>query len=157
MADTDCIDWQIKERIVEQLRTCTNVNGFNTDVKTVELVRAELSFDKEYPAIIVIPKEPEFIEEYLRRDDVLEFVVIYSDGQLETKESVSYQERYKNVGADIIKCIKMNPTLGGICQYIEIPVNECTVLEDEKFREEIVYAYVNVHRTIDSEDPYKLA
>lgn len=157
MSDTDCIDWQIKERLVEQLKTCTIENGFNTDVKTVELVRAKLSLNREYPAIIVFTKEPQDVEEYLWRDDVIQLVLVYSDGQLETEESVSYQERYKNVGADIIKCIKSNPTLGGICQYIEIPVNNCTVLEDETFREEIVYLHVNVHRSLDSDDPYKLA
>jgi hypothetical protein len=157
----DCIDWQIIDRFIELLQSCTYANGYNTDVELVELIHAEVEPAKSR-RILVCPNESDPEQEYLKREDVLPFVLIYSDG-LNESDGVSYIERYKNVAADIQKCIKTNPSLYSatdgvsVCQNIEIPNIGYTVLEADTFTEEIVYMNVNVYRTIDNNNPYQTA
>lgn len=153
MSDTNCIDWQITEKLLEQLKTCTAENDYNTDIKTVSLLRSEIDFKEEYPMLIVCPNEIDPDQEYLRRDDILPFALLYSDGQQETSDS--YIKRYRNVAADIIKCLKANPSLDSLCQNVSIPNYGYTVIYEMK--EAICYLFVEIERTIDASDPYKLA
>lgn len=159
MADTDCIDWKITERLITLLETCTSDNLYNTDIESVELLRADLEPAKNR-RLLICPNESDNENEYLKREDVLPFVLIYSDGLIESS-GVSYIERYKNVSADIQKCIKTNPTLYAVsdgvsvCQNIEISNVGYTVVEDEHFREEVCYLTVNVFRTVNNSNPYQ--
>lgn len=159
MADTDCVDWKITERLIALLATCTTAGGYNTNVESVVLMHSEIT-----PAtgkrILVCPNESDPESEYIKRDDVLPYVLIYSDG-LNESGGTSYIERYKNVAADIQKCIKTNPILykssdgKAMCQNIEIKSVGYTVVQGECFSEEVVYLFVNVERTIDNTNPYQ--
>jgi len=162
MADTDCIDWKINERLRTLLATCTIANGYNTDIEDVVLMGAELE-PASSRRLLVCPNESDALQEYLKREDIIPFVLIYTDAQTQESSGVNYIERFKNVAADIQKCIKTNPTLysatdsKSVCQNIEIPDIGYTVFQEDSYYEEVVYLYVNVERTVDNENPYNTA
>lgn len=155
MADTDCIDWRITENLIEQLKTCTIDNGYNTDVKDVVLIGKKTKLDK-YPAILVIPNETDFQQEYSIRQDILPFMIWFFDGKSEEKTGENYIRRMKNVHADITKCIKMDVTLNELCQNITVQSCNYGLFIDENIEEEGAYLFIEVDRIINPDNPYEL-
>lgn len=151
----DSIDWQCYSNTMKQLATCTFANGYNTDIQTVLLAKSKTVF-KGYPLIIVIPGQINPLQEFLKREDVLPVSLIYTDGILE--DDISYIQRYKNVHADIIKCLKANKTLDNVCQNVVIPsYGYMTIAHSDAIQEDICYWYVEIERTIDTDNPYNKA
>lgn len=156
--EEEYIDWKITKGIISALKRCTTENGFNTNVKQVELVRKSMK-QFEYPLCVVIPKETMPQIEFTIRNDILPFLIFYSDGKLEENDTtgISFIERYKDVQGDLQVVLKQSlyteGELSGIAQNLEIEYYNHDIIEDGIYQEEVVILQVNVERTIDPDNP----
>lgn len=156
----DCIDAQITEALMQRLAQCTAVNGYNTDVQHVRLARKNIVIDG-YPYALVLPNEsdPDSDNRFYRAD-TLPFLILYFDGENETDQpdDQGYIWRYRNVHADLIKCLMEDDTLGFLCQEIRIVNTGYDVLEFENgLNDECAYLYIEIQRAINPANPYKQA
>ncbi len=155
----DCIDARITGNLLNVFRTITIANGYETDVKTVELLRTVLRIeDGQYAFCLVIPNELDPQSEFSYRDDVLSFMVWFLDGKSDDLPGdPPFTWRLRNVAADFIKALKQDPTLGGLAQNIRIPRHNFGLFVDENIMELGVYMFIEIDRQINPSDPYQLA
>jgi hypothetical protein len=152
----DCRDWQIISALMTLLRTITLVNLYETQVNSVFIPKKKLTFST-YPAIAVLVGEGETEEETFQQSyGALNIILVYTDGLNDESETVSFVERYKNVGADIIKCIMTDPSLGGLCEMINVKPPKVMEFFDSNsgVSYESVIAELNITRLVNLFDPY---
>lgn len=156
---SDCIDARIMYNLQTVFRSITIVNNYKTGVKTVDLLRSVLRIeDDDYPYCLVIPNEMDPQSEFSYRDDVLSFMIWYLDGKSdELPGEPPFTWRLRNVAADFIKALKVDPTLGGLAQNVRIPRHNFGLFVDENIMELGVYMFIEVDRQINPGNPYQLA
>jgi hypothetical protein len=154
----DCIDAQIDANLIATLKTITTGNGYNTSIGTVERLRSELSINNRYPFCLVIQLEPELQDEMeALRDDKLNYVIWYLDSINDKEETADTEFTYwlRNVHADIIKALKIDPSRGGLAQNTTIPHHGFGLFGDDF--EPGVFVMVEIERIVDNNNPYLLA
>lgn len=152
----DCRDWLIIQALMNQLRLITYDNLYNTNINHVMVPKAELDISEEQlPVILVFYNENTLDQEGLSIEDSdLDITIVYTDGKCDKNEQESYIERYRNVGADIRKCLMANPSLGGLCEYIQIIRNLSTLLPINTGVIEANISMLKIKRTLNHNDPY---
>lgn len=152
----DCRDWQIISALMTLLRTITTANHYETQVNNVFIPKKKLVFS-QYPAIALLIGEGETEEETFQQSyGALNIVLVYTDGLNDESEAVSFVERYRNVGADIVKCIMTDPSLGGLCEMINVKPPKAMEFYDANsgVSYEAVIAELNITRLVNLYDPY---
>lgn len=155
----DCIDAQIDANLVTTLKTITTGNGYNTNIGTVERIRSIQSIGDRYPYTLVVEMEPTDNEEFGFRDDTLNYILWYFDGVNDKSETenTEFVYRLRNVHADIIKALKIDPSRGGLAQNTQIPRHGYGVFFDDAMSEPGAWVAVEIERLIDANNPYLLA
>lgn len=113
---------QLTAAIKAALKTITIANGYSVDVATVEEQRLSLNINGRTPFILLLKAPIEIDQEYNRTiitnvTYVAVFTDDYNDDDDDSNEIV-YQ--YRNVHADIIKAIQVDPTFGGLAEGLRL-------------------------------------
>jgi len=149
----DCLDYRIIDALVNQLKTMST--GYNTVVNDVFIPKKVLRITN-YPSILVFFDQSNLSNEgLLLEQSTLEVVLVYLDGKKDDDSEESYVVRYRNVGADIRKCLMSNFGLGGLYQNMTIDSSQPYLIH--KGKEPPVEAHLtllNITRIQDLFDPY---
>jgi hypothetical protein len=155
----DCIDALIDANVITTIKSITIANGYNTACGTVERVRSNFKINGRFPFTLVIRMETDPVEEdWAVQQDELEYLVWYLDGKNDDKETANteFSYRLRNVGADFVKALKLDPSRGGYAQNT-IVKHGFGMLECDECFEPGVWISVKIHRAIDKDNPYLLA
>lgn len=152
----DCIDAQIISKLIELLSNITTDNLYETDVSTVFIPKKILKINAEqYPVILVYYNETEQKEEGFEYSNAdLDVILVYTDGLDDQEEEDSFIWRYRNVGADIKKCIMCDPTLGGLCEYVNVLESQPALFTDGDVIMEAHISYLKINRNVNQFNPY---
>lgn len=148
---TDCIDWKITEALLAQLSTMSS--GYNTKINTVRLMETDYKDTLNPPMLIICPNEVDPNNEYLSRSDNLPFALIYIDNS--NDKNLHY--RFRHIAPDIQRCLKKNPTMNDLAQVVKVLNWESSVFVIENIEITCCVVYINVERTLDTDNPYKLS
>lgn len=153
---SECIDSQIITALINLLGTITTDNLYETDVNAVFIPKKVLKINPEqYPCILVYYNEGEPQSQgFEYRNDSLDVILVYSDGKDDETEDDSYIWRYRNVGADILKCVMSDPTLNGLCEMINVESQQPSLFVDGDLILEAHVTYLKVNRNINQFNPY---
>lgn len=152
----DCKDYQIIEALINQLKTITTANGYNTQINNVFIPKKILNWSG-YPAIALFYDESSLDDEgFFKEQSTLQVVLVYTDGNNDdSDDQESYVYRYRNVAADIRKCIMSNVGLGGLCEYIRIESSQPTLFVDGETIIEAHVTFLKIERSQNLYDPYQ--
>jgi hypothetical protein len=152
----DCKDYQIIEALINQLKTITTEDAYNTQVSHVFIPKKILKWPG-YPAIALFYNENNLGEEgFFKEQSTLEAVLVYTDGNNdEAEDQESYIVRYRNVAADIRKCIMSNVGLGGLCEYVNIESSQPALFVDGETIIEAHITFLKIERSQNLYDPYQ--
>lgn len=152
----DCIDYQIISSLIDQLEEITTDNLYETDVSAVFIPKKILKIEaNQYPCILVYYNQTEQKEEGFEYSNAdLDVILVYTDGLDDNELDESYIVRYRNVGADIKKCIMSNPTLDGLCEYVNITESQPALFVDGDLILEAHVSYLKINRNVNQFNPY---
>lgn len=152
----DCIDYQIISALITNLKTITHDNLYETDVNAVFIPKKILKIETtQYPCILVYYNQTEQKEEGFEYSNAdLDVILVYTDGLDDNELDDSYIVRYRNVGADIKKCIMSDPTLGGLCEYVSITESQPALFVDGDLILEAHVSYLKINRNVNQFNPY---
>jgi hypothetical protein len=156
---SDCIDSLIDQNVLTTLRTIVTPT-YGTNIGTVERPRSVLSINGRYPFTLAIQLEPDEVEQWAQlRDDTLNYIIWYLDGQNDEGETANTEMSYRlrNVHADITKALKIDVSRGGYAQNTKIVKHGFGFFMDDVVCEPGAYVVVEIQRIIDPSDPYQLA
>lgn len=150
----DCINWRIIDALKTLLSSITTANHYEINVASVFIPKKTLSITS-YPAILLYYNTADAVEEgFFHESADLDVILVYTDGKDDSNESESYIERYKNVGADIRKCIQTNPSLGALCEYVQVVSEQPGLFQDGDLILEAHVTYLKISRTANQTNPY---
>lgn len=152
----DCINYQIISTLITQLKTITAANLYEIDVKDVFIPKKILKIETtQYPCILVYYNQTEQKEEGFEYSNAdLDVILVYTDGLDDNELDESYIVRYRNVEADIKKCIMCNPTLDGLCEYVNIIESQPALFMDGDLILEAHVSYLKINRNVNQFNPY---
>jgi len=152
----DCKNWEIVKALITQLQTITTENHYNTNVAQVFIPKKVFKI-LTYPAIAVFFDEDDNeLRGFVHESGLLDILLVYIDGKDDNNETESYIERYKNVGADIQKCLMGNPSLNGLCEFVNISAQRSSLfIDDNNIIMEAHVTELKINRTINMKDPYQ--
>lgn len=155
----DCIDALIDADLITTLRTIEIGDDYNTDIGTVERLRSIQNINDRFPYTLVIPMEPDDIEEYSFRDDKLNYMLWYFDGINDEGETADteFTYRMRNVHADIIKALKTDVSRGGYAQMTSIPRHGFGWFDDGgTISLPGAWCLIEIDRIVNTDNPYQL-